>query len=114
MEQRLCISRLHGHIHPPEVAELTQHMIPIDTIDVVNVHLIQLTTTGGPHKSRLLRLTLKHFPLILGPRMSQFPFTCPAAMAVQQLTLTIILAVAFAQEFHDAYYKRLPPGYSYG
>ncbi|CAI9742318.1 Hypothetical predicted protein [Octopus vulgaris] len=114
MEQRLCISRLHGHIHPPEVAELTQHMIPIDTIDVVNVHLIQLTTTGDPHKSRLLRLTLKHFPLILGPRMSQFPFTCPAAMAVQLLTLTIILAVAFAQEFHDAYYKRLPPGYSYG
>ncbi|CAI9742320.1 Hypothetical predicted protein [Octopus vulgaris] len=104
----LWISRLHGHIHPPEAAELTQHMIPIDTIDAVNVHLIQLTTTG------LLRLTLKHFPLMLGPRMSQFPFTCPAAMAVQLLTFTIILAVAFAQEFHDAYYERLPPGYPYG
>ncbi|CAI9742305.1 Hypothetical predicted protein [Octopus vulgaris] len=48
----LCISRLHGHIHPPEAAELTQHMISIDTIDVVNVHPIQLTTTGDPHKSR--------------------------------------------------------------
>ncbi|CAI9742304.1 Hypothetical predicted protein [Octopus vulgaris] len=48
----LCISRLHGHIHPPEAAELTQHMITIDTIDVVNVHPIQLTTTGDPHKSR--------------------------------------------------------------
>ncbi|CAI9742328.1 Hypothetical predicted protein [Octopus vulgaris] len=47
----LCISRLHGHIHPPEAAELTQYMIPIETIDVVNVHPIQLTTTGEPHKS---------------------------------------------------------------
>ncbi|CAI9742332.1 Hypothetical predicted protein [Octopus vulgaris] len=49
---KLWISRLHGHIHPPEAAELTQHMISIDTIDVVNVHPIQLTTTGDQHKSR--------------------------------------------------------------
>ncbi|CAI9742306.1 Hypothetical predicted protein [Octopus vulgaris] len=56
MEQRLCISRLHGHIPPPEAAELTQQMITIDTIDVVNVHPIQLTTTGDPHKLCISRL----------------------------------------------------------
>ncbi|XP_052833324.1 uncharacterized protein LOC106882673 [Octopus bimaculoides] len=46
--------------------------------------------------------------------MSLFPFTRLAAMEVLLLTLTTILAVTSDQEFGEAYYKRLEPGYSYG
>ncbi|CAI9742310.1 Hypothetical predicted protein [Octopus vulgaris] len=45
--------------------------------------------------------------------MSLFPFTRPAAMDVLLLALTTILAVTSDQEFDEAYYNRLGPGYSY-
>ncbi|XP_036370994.1 putative uncharacterized protein DDB_G0291812 [Octopus sinensis] len=46
--------------------------------------------------------------------MSLFPFTRPVVTTVLLLTLTTILTVTQDQEFDEAYYKPLPPGYSFG
>ncbi|CAI9742337.1 Hypothetical predicted protein [Octopus vulgaris] len=45
--------------------------------------------------------------------MSLFPFTRPVVTTVLLLTLTTILTVTQDQEFDEAYYNRLGPGYSY-
>ncbi|XP_014781252.1 uncharacterized protein LOC106876989 [Octopus bimaculoides] len=46
--------------------------------------------------------------------MSRFPFTHLAVMTVLLFIDTKFLAVTSDQEFDEAYYKPLPPGYSYG